>query len=63
MSYYNENDKNKVITIRITEAQYKQLSEYVVKAQRKSYWPRKTTSSVSAAMIAYCLNHGIDVFK
>ena len=64
MSYYGSNlDKSKVVTLRLTEEEYCQLAAVVVKASKKSYWPRKTISKVAGDMIVYCLRKGIDVYS
>lgn len=64
MSYVNADwEKNKVVTLRLTETEYQDLSKYVDSAAKKSYWPRKTISSCAGEMIRYCLKNNIDVFK
>lgn len=64
MSYYgSDNDKSKVVTLRLTNAEYNQLVIVVEKASKKSYFPRKTVSKVAGDMIVYCLRKGIDVYS
>ena len=64
MSYYgSDNDKSKVVTLRLTSSEYDQLVKVVEKAAKKSYWPRKTVSKVAGDMIVYCLRKGIDVYS
>ena len=58
---YGHNDKVKVVTIRVSAETYNKLQKYVEEASRISYWPRKTVSSVSAAMIEYCLENKVDL--
>lgn len=64
MSYYGADyDKSKVVTLRLTQKEYDQLSKVVEVAAKKSYWPRKTISKVAGDMICYCLRKGIDIYS
>jgi len=64
MSYYGADyDKCKVVTLRLTQKEYDQLSKVVEASAKKSYWPRKTISNVAGDMICYCLRKGIDVYS
>ena len=59
---YGENDATKVITIRISEAEYDNLQK-VVKQHEREWYPRVTTSYMVRKMIEYCLIKGIDPCK
>lgn len=64
MSYYGSDlDKSKVVTLRLTQKEYDQLSAVVEKAAKRSYWPRKTISKVAGDMIVYCLRKGVDIYS
>lgn len=58
---YGKNDAVKVITIRISQAEYDKLSA-LVKKHHQRWYPRVTLSSMARRLIAYCLDKGIDPF-
>lgn len=58
--YYDDRAKTKVVTLRMSQKEYDQLQELVVKLSKKSYWPRKTVSSVASAMVCHCLKNNVD---
>ena len=59
---YGENDATKVITVRISEAEYLKLQK-IVKKHSQEWYPRVTTSYMVRKMIEYCLNKEIDPCK
>lgn len=59
--YYDENAKTKVVTLRMTQKEYNQLQKLVDQLSKKSYWPRKTVSSVASAMVRHCLDNNVDL--
>lgn len=59
---YGENDATKVITVRISEAEYQKLQE-VVKKHDREWYPRVTTSYMVRRMIEHCLKNDIDPCK
>lgn len=58
---YGKNDATKVLTIRVSEAEYQQLKAII--DNRRYHWPRVTMSSKAREMIAYCLRNELERFK
>ncbi len=58
---YGENDATRVVTIRISEKEYKQLKE-LVDHDRYTY-PKPTISNKARRMIQYCLRECPERFK
>lgn len=58
---YGENDATKVITIRISEKEYKELKE-VVNKNKHRFYPRPTISAEARRMIQFCLEKHKDHF-
>ena len=59
---YGANDATKVVTIRISEQEYKEIQK-IVQKNRDRWYPRFTTSSVIRMMIQYGIQHQPDSTK